>query len=644
MKKLRTKLFTLLSAIAMLFTALPSVPAYAADLTEKNVFITYTGQVVDSFMGVDAVYSTYYSWSGYYSCAAYIDKFYHKFFDVNLYDINNYEGKPHVYYPVTGHTAELRTVSNPIPGDIMQDKAYSHVAIVKAVSGSQVTLIEQNWKWDDWQTGDPICTVNRKVNVADNYFYRLYIDGVAQTVSKPAPTITSASASSITKDGFTVKASAKDDIGIDHFMFMTYPKSKGTSAAKKVTVSKSGTSASASVNVKVSDFENEAGTYVTAVYVYNTSGKKVKTKINTVVVRKPPVISAVKVTGKSSTGYTVTCNVESKAKLSSVKFPTWTSYNSTDDLASNWSKTTVCDGKIVGSTVSFTVKAADHNKEKGEYNTYIYAYDTYGNVSSKAVQVNLSKSVSEVGIESIPSQIYTGNALRPEVHLYDGNKPLILGVDYSVSYSDNKEVGKGSVRITGLGSYSGSKLVYFKIRPAKVTGLTVAGATDTSVSFKWDANANADYYFVYRRIDGSWKHIGTTADTSYKAAGLTNGSNYEFSVIAHKDVNGVSFNGVRSAALKAVTKPLQTANVKAAKSGTSVTVSWSKLARCDGYAVYTSTDGTTYTRKAYIDDPSAASYKFTAQKGKLYIKIRAYKLLGSTHYFGSYSSVVSLTV
>ncbi len=645
MKKLRTKLLSLLSAAAILFTALPavSVSADTSDLTQENVFITYTGQVVDSFMGVDAIYSTYYSWSGYYSCAAYIDKFYHQFWDVNLYDINNYKGKPRVYYPVSGHTAELRDVSQPIPGDIMQDKEYSHVAIVKAVNGSEITLIEQNWKWNDWATGDLVCTVNRKVKVSDNYFYRLYIDGEPQTLPSPEPTLTSASASSITKDGFTVKASAKDDMGLDRFEITTYPQSRGTPASKKVTISKSGTSASVSTAVKVSDFGNISDTYVTVVNVYNTNGKKTSKTIYTVVNRVAPVISGITVTNKSAAGYTVKCSISAQGSVKSVKFPTWTSLNATDDLDPTWAKGTVCDGSISGTTATYTVKTADHNKELGEYNTYIYAYDIFGNCSTKAVQVNLSKSVKDLNVSSISAQNFTGKALTPAVTVSDGDIVLAKDVDYKLTYSNNTAVGKASVRITGMGDYSGSRIVNFNIKPAKVTGMKVVKATTSSVEIKWNENANADGYYVYRKVNGSWVKAGSTDQLSYTVTGLPTGENFEFAVIAHKKVAGINYNSRYPTSLKAVTKTDKVQTLRYRKVMGLDRITWSKLDKTDGYAIFTSADGKNFTRLTCIDDPDASSYILKDLSGTVYVKVKGYKLVGSTHYYGAYSPRVTIT-
>ena len=557
-----------------------------------------------------------------------------------LYDINNYEGKPRVY--LYGHDAELRQVSKPIPGDVAQDFDYSHVAIVKDVSGSEVTLIEQNWKWNDWATGDLVCTVNRKITTSDYYFYRLYIDGEAQTLDTPVPTLT-ASASSITRDGFTVKAKATDDGGIAKFRIGTYPKSLGSSAIKWKTVTKSGPlSSSTSVAVKTSDFGDLEDTYVTKVEVYNTSGVKKTKTINTVVSRTAPTISSVMISGKSSTGYTVTCVVKGTGSIKSVKFPTWTSAGATDDLSTTWTTGTDCDGKISGETVSFTVKTSDHNKELGEYNTYIYAYDSFGNMSSKGVQVNIQRPLSELTFGSISNQSYTGKALKPSITVKDGSRKLTVNKDYKLTYSNNIAVGKASVKVTGMGNYSGTKTLYFKVVPAKVTGLKEVKATAETIDLSWNKNSNAACYYIYRKDGTSWKKIGSTSSASYTVKSLSVGSNYEFMVRAFRSVNGTDYLSNYSDTLSAVTKAGDVKNLKFTKSGKTFNLSWDKVSRSDGYMVEVSTDGKTFSRAAVISKASTVKYALAAGKSKMYVKVRAFKLLGNTHYYGKYSNMIQV--
>jgi hypothetical protein len=70
---------------------------------------------------------------------------------------------------------------------------------------------------------------------------------------------------------------------------------------------------------------------------------------------------------------------------------------------------------------------------------------------------------SEIVVEAIPDQVYTGAAITPNVVIKDGQKTLVKGTDYVLTYSNNKEIGKATVTIQGKGNYSDTKDVYFNI-------------------------------------------------------------------------------------------------------------------------------------------------------------------------------------
>lgn len=71
--------------------------------------------------------------------------------------------------------------------------------------------------------------------------------------------------------------------------------------------------------------------------------------------------------------------------------------------------------------------------------------------------------------------IYTGKALRP-LFVKFGDTILTEGTDYTITYSDNINAGKGKATIIGIGNYKGSRSVTFPITQAsnriKVTPLT----------------------------------------------------------------------------------------------------------------------------------------------------------------------------
>ena len=62
---------------------------------------------------------------------------------------------------------------------------------------------------------------------------------------------------------------------------------------------------------------------------------------------------------------------------------------------------------------------------------------------------------------------YSGYAIKPSANILDGNYVLKNGIDYMLSYSQNINVGKATVEITGKGKYTGKKKMYFTINQAK---------------------------------------------------------------------------------------------------------------------------------------------------------------------------------
>jgi len=70
---------------------------------------------------------------------------------------------------------------------------------------------------------------------------------------------------------------------------------------------------------------------------------------------------------------------------------------------------------------------------------------------------------SEIIVEAVPDQVYTGTPLTPDVVIRDGQKTLVKGTDYTLTYSANREIGKATVTIQGRGNYADTKDIYFNI-------------------------------------------------------------------------------------------------------------------------------------------------------------------------------------
>ena len=78
----------------------------------------------------------------------------------------------------------------------------------------------------------------------------------------------------------------------------------------------------------------------------------------------------------------------------------------------------------------------------------------------------------------IPHQTYTGEKIEPSVTVTLDGKTLTAGTDYTVTYSDNIDVGTASVVITGQGIFTGTKTSTFQIMPASISDADIAAIPD----------------------------------------------------------------------------------------------------------------------------------------------------------------------
>ncbi|MBR6616693.1 MAG: leucine-rich repeat domain-containing protein, partial [Oscillospiraceae bacterium] len=125
---------------------------------------------------------------------------------------------------------------------------------------------------------------------------------------------------------------------------------------------------------------------------------------------------------------------------------------------SEWSNATV-DGNIL--TVSDPTKAVT------------YTYDL-GNDSTEIFTLNpTSCTIRDDMVQPIEAQTYTGEAIEPEVEIICGDYTLINGIDYTVSFENNIDVGTASATITCTGMFTGEMIVTFKIIQKPIESVTV---------------------------------------------------------------------------------------------------------------------------------------------------------------------------
>ena len=152
--------------------------------------------------------------------------------------------------------------------------------------------------------------------------------------------------------------------------------------------------------------------------------------------------------------------------------------------------------------------------------------------------------------------------------------------------------------------------------PAKVKNFKATAYTKT-VKFTWSEVENADSYNIYVYKDGQYVLLGTSEGTSYKATGLSEGTEYDFYIRAYISLTNSTIKGSMTS-VSAVTKPAKPENLSISGVTTSShTVSWEETPGANYYYVYRYSSKT----KSYtvIGKTEKTSYKVTGlSSGKTY--------------------------
>ncbi len=183
----RSKLAVLIAIILILSHIGPwdSLTAAAAQKNGPMVTLTQAGQVLDTItyngVTVEAIYTNGpHSGSDVtYSCAAFVKKFYSSVYGINVYNLISTQSIPLVY----DNKGSFSMTDQPRVGDIVRDNKSTHWAIVKAIDGDIITLIQQNYR-----SGEKAwfgCTIERQDTRFSYFTYSNRIEGGKTEEEKP---------------------------------------------------------------------------------------------------------------------------------------------------------------------------------------------------------------------------------------------------------------------------------------------------------------------------------------------------------------------------------------------------------------------------------------------------------------------------
>ena len=130
-----------------------------------------------------------------------------------------------------------------------------------------------------------------------------------------------------------------------------------------------------------------------------------------------------------------------------------------------------------------------NNTQVGEASIIIKGIGNYtGSVTKNfnivAPSVTEKTKIDTLTFSSISDQEFLGFKITPDITIKDKDYTLKKGTDYSLIYSNNINVGTASIDVKGIGNYTGTKKITFKIIAKDISKATLSDIQ----SFKYTGN------------------------------------------------------------------------------------------------------------------------------------------------------------
>lgn len=340
-----------------------------------------------------------------------------------------------------------------------------------------------------------------------------------------------------------------------------------------------------------------------------------------------PGVATLTITGRGTnfTG-TIIKNYKIKADLS-----TYGTISRIDDQVYTGSQitphvTVTCGRNVLNQGSDFTVSYMN-NTNVGRATVMATATSDSYYIGTATGSFNISNTAVGMEITGYASTYtYTGNAISPDVVVTMNGRTLTRGTDYTVTYSNNINVGTATMTINGIGSFSGTKTINYTIEAKNienclttaVTNYQYTGSTYTpNVTVTDSANgktlvAGTDYTITYSNNTNPGTALITVTALS---------NNYTGTKVIPFKITSASVSGLRTSTIK----------------NNSIKLAWTAQDYADGYQICNSsnrvvatTNKNSYTVKGLT---SCTTYKF---------KVRSYveNADGSISY-GGFSTAVS---
>ncbi len=313
--------------------------------------------------------------------------------------------------------------------------------------------------------------------------------------------------------------------------------------------------------------------------------------------------------------------------------------------------------------------------------------------SSPYTIIKEDRNIEYADITFEASALYTGSAIAPAVTVSLDETKLTAGTDYTITYSNNTNVGTATITITATGNYTGTISKNFTItnasianrniklactsykyngsekKPAVTINCLTAG-TDFSVTYSSNVAAGIakvtikgtgnytgtvvktftiDKYSITSKTiklaEAKYTYDGTYHKPAVTISGLTLDKDYTVTYNKTKEVGTatVTIKGkgnYTGTVVKTFTIKLDTPTASLTAGKEKLTVNWNKVKGASGYEIYvSSSQNGSYSLYKTVENSTKTNLTSLTSGTKYYVKVRAYRVVDGVKVYGSMSSV-----
>ena len=245
----------------------------------------------------------------------------------------------------------------------------------------------------------------------------------------------------------------------------------------------------------------------------------------------------------------------SRISISKASVTLSTSTYAYDGKAKKPGVTVKLNGKTLKNGTDYTVSYSNNTKV-GTAKVTITGKGNYTGSVSKTY--NIKNNFKKATVSGISTKAFTGKNITQSITVKYNGKTLKNGTDYTVSYSNNKNIGTATVKITGKGSYTGIITKTFKINPAKqeIQKLT---AKSKAFFVDWAQKGSATGYEIQYATNSKFTSAKKVTITNNKTdtktiSKLSGKKKYYVRVRSYTTVKGTKYYGAWSSVKNVTTK------------------------------------------------------------------------------------------